>query len=299
MDQTERFLEAWNATMVMGVVVMFTLGILIYLIYQLKVSLIKEFKEKHDFINSYEIKWYKFSFYSFGLGAACWINTYGSDKFGNLEVGVWFYVRIFFSLAGATLIGYISSLILDYYYPTRINAKLRKWRYLPRVNPKTGNKMRLLSEDEEDVHLNEGMQAEENIFSIDYDVWLDEKSGDIKIEKYEGHLTALQCNNCGFYTMKVVKEEIIERREDGSPMELLKSYKCSYCKNVRATQFHISRKETEDYKHMKPKSKKTSKDIEAIRIEIHSSSEGTKFYEFQNVEEARKFLAEFDFDKVA
>ena len=40
--------------------------------------------------------------------------------------------------------------------------------------------MRLLREDEEDIHLNEGMQAEENVFSIDYDVWIDEKTNDIK-----------------------------------------------------------------------------------------------------------------------
>jgi hypothetical protein len=297
MDNQQQFLQAWNSYMIIGVVALFTLGILFLLIYNLRLSMIREYKEKHDFINTNEIKWYKISFYLFGLGAAAWINTYGADKFDN--IGVWFFVRIFFSIAGATLIGYIASLILDFYYPTRVNAKLRKWRYTPRINPKTGNKMRLLSEDEEDVHLNEGEQAEESIFSIDYDVWLDEKTGDLKIEKYEGHLTALQCNNCGFYTMKVLKEEIIERQEDGSPKELLKHYKCTYCKNVRATQFSISKKETDDYKNMKPKSKKTSKDIEAIRIEIHSSVEGKKYYEFQNVEEARKFLAEFDFDKVA
>ena len=297
MDNQKAFLEGWNSIMIVGTIVMFALGIIIYLVYNFRLSLIKEYKEKHDFINTYEIKWYKVSFYLFGLGAAFWINTYGSEKFST--IGVWFFVRLFFSVAGATLIGYIASLILDFYYPTKINAKLRRWRYTPRINPKTGAKMRLLSEDEEDVHLNEGEQAEENIFSIDYDVWLDEKSGDLKIEKYEGHLTALQCNNCGFFTMKVLKEEVIELNDDGSPRELLKHYKCTYCKNVRATQFNISKKETADYKNMKPKSRKTSKDIEVIRIEIHSSVEGKKFYEFQNVEEARKFLAEFDFDKVA
>ncbi len=297
MDNYQSFLDAWHRNMTTGAAIAFSIGVIIYLIHHLRVSLISDFKKKYDFINTNEIKWFKYCFYAFGLCAAFLINTYGKDKFE--QFGVWFYVRIFFSIAGATLVGYIASLILDFYYPTKLNAKLRKWRYMPRINPKTGHKMRLLSEDEEDVHLHEGMQAEENIFSIDYDVWVDEKSGDLQIEKYEGHLTALRCNNCGFYTMRVVKEEIIELHEDGSPKELLRNYQCSYCKNIRATQFHITRKETEDYKHMKPKSKKTSKDIEAIRIEIHSSREGKKFYEFQNVEEARKFLAEFDYDKVA
>ena len=297
MENFKAFMEDWNNIMAIAAIVALALGISVFLIYHLRVYLIADYKKKYDFINSNEIRWFKASFVCFGLAFAMWINTYGKDKF--VDFGVWFYVRIFFSIAGATLVAYIASLILDFYYPTKLSAKLRKWRYLPRVNPKTGHKMRLLSEDEEDVHLDAGMQAEENVFSIDYDVWLDEKSGDLLIEKYEGHLTALRCHNCGFYTMRVVKEEIIERHEDGSPKELLKSYQCSYCKNIRATQFHISNKETEDYKGMKPKSKKTVKDIQVIRIEIQSAVEGKKFYEFQNVEEARKFLAEFDYDKVA
>jgi hypothetical protein len=170
---------------------------------------------------------------------------------------------------------------------------------MPRINPKSGNKMRLLSEDEEDVHLDQSMQAEEDVFSIDYDVWRDEKTGDLLIEKYQGHLTALQCGNCGYYTMRVVREEIVERYEDDSPKELLKHYQCSYCKSVRATQFNISFKESEDYKNQKPAVKKNTKNVELVRIEIHSGIEGKKFYEFQTVEQAQKFLEEFDFDKVA
>lgn len=159
--------------------------------------------------------------------------------------------------------------------------------------------MRLLSEAEEDVHLDEGMQAEENLFSIDYDVWIDEKTTDIKIEKYDGHLIALQCGNCGFHTMKVVREEVIEHHEDGSPSELLKHYQCAYCKNVRATQFHVSKKEGEDYKMEKPHFVRNTKDIDLVRIEIHSSLKGKKHYEFQTVEQAQQFLEEFDFNKVA
>lgn len=290
------FLEAWHDTMAILAIVMFTLGIIVYLTYKLRASMISDYKEKHDFINNNEIKWFKWVLYAFGLGAAMLVNLYGSGKIP--EMGVWFYVRLFMSLAGATLVGYIGSLVLEYYYPTKLSKKLSKWRYTPRTNPKNGNKMRLLSEAEEDVHLNEGMQAEENIFSIDYDVWIDEKTGDVKIEKYDGHLIALRCGNCRFHTMKVVREEIIENYDDGSPSELIKHYKCSYCKNVRATQFHISKKETEDYKLEKPHFIRNTKDIDLVRVEIHSSLKGKKHFEFQTVEQAQKFLEEFDFDKV-
>ncbi len=290
------FLDIWHDVMLIGSILMIAMAIITFLLYHLKVSSISDLKRKHDFINASEIKWLKWVFHFIGLSAAMAINLYGKDDLTSLSVA--FYVRLFFSIAGATLIGYIATLILDYYYPTRLNYKLRRLRYSPRISG-TGNRMKLLTEEEEDVHLDDGMQAEENIFSIDYDVWIDEKTKEIKIEKYQGHLIALQCHNCGFYTMRVVREEIVERNEDGSPKELIKHYQCTYCKNVRATQFTISRKETEDYKHIKPRIVRNAKNIDLIKIDIHSNTGTKKTFEFHTVEEAKKFLSEFDFDKVA
>jgi hypothetical protein len=296
LQESRAFVETYHTIMLVGAISMVTLAILIFLVYHFRVSVIKSLKDRHDFINTNEIKWYKWVFGLIGIAVAFAINLYGKDEIGGF--GVSFLVRLFFSIAGATLVGYIAVLVLDYYYPTRLNTKLRRLRYTPRKSS-TGNTMKLLSEDEEDVHLDEGMQAEENIFSIDYDVWVDEKTKEIKIEKYQGHLISLQCHNCGFYTMRVQREEIVEKNEDGSPKDLLKHYQCSYCKNVRATQFAISRKESDDYKHVKPKFKKNLKNIELIKIDIVSSLGGKKTYEFQSVEEAQKFLNEFDFEKVS
>lgn len=292
---SKAFLDLWHDIMLVGSILMVTMSLVIYLIYQLKVSSINDLKTKHDFINQSEIRWFKWVFMLLGIGAAMAINLYGKDELVSISVA--FFVRFFFSIAGATLIGYIASLVLEYYYPTRLNYKLRRLRYTPRVSS-TGNRMKLLTEEEEDVHLDEGMQAEENIFSIDYDVWIDEKTKELKIEKYQGHLIALQCHNCGFYTMRVQREEIVERNEDGSPKELIKHYQCTYCKNVRATQFSISKKESDDYKHVKPRVQRNAKNIDLIKIDIHSSLGFKKTYEFNTIEEAQKFLTEFDFDKV-
>jgi len=291
------FLVTWNEVMIVGVIAMITIGLLVYLIYKLRVSLFKEPKEKFDFINTNEIRWFKRVYFFFGLAAACAVNLYGMEKF--TVMGLWFFVRVFFGIACATLIGYVAALILEFYYPTKLNFKLKKLRYTPRINPKNGHKMRLLSEDEEDVHLNEGMQAEENIFSIDYDVWVDESTSDVKIEKYDGHLVALQCNNCGFFTMKVWREEIVERNEDGSPKELLKHYQCSYCKNVRATAFNVSKKEMDDYKLQKPKTQRNTRNIDMVKIDLHSALGAKRSFEFKSIEELEKFLKEFDFDKVS
>lgn len=299
MSEQDIFLNTWYTAMKLLGIISFALAVIVYLIHNIRVSMVKEYKDKYDFLILNEIKWYRWATYFIAIGVAFLINLYGSNEAGLNKVGVWFFVRIFFGIAGGTLIGYVSYLVLEYYYPTKLNSKLKKWRYMPRVNPKSGHKMRLLSEEEEDVHLDEGRQAEESIFSIDYDVWLDEKTGDVKIEKYLGHLTALKCNNCGFFTMKVVKEEITQRYEDESPKELLKHYKCAYCKNIRATAFVISRKEADDYKKDPTRSKRNTKNIDLVKIEIHSILSGKRFYEFPSVEQAQKFLEEFDLDKVS
>ena len=99
--------------------------------------------------------------------------------------------------------------------------------------------------------------------------------------------------------MRVVKEEIVEMHEDGQPKELVKNYQCAYCKNVRATQFHISQKQGEDYKSEKPKIGRNKRGIDMVKIEIHSTLAGKKFYEIESIEQAQKFMEEFDIDKVA
>ena len=299
MSDQSAFLEVWYNTMITAGIGSFTFSFVIYLVHNFRIAVIKEFKAKYDYILIHEVKAYKKAFIGVGVGIGCLINLYGSDETALNTIGVWFFVRMFFAISGATLVAYVASLVLEYYYPTKLNSKLKKWRYMPRVNPKTGNKMRLLSEEEEDVHLDLGKQSEETIFSIDYDVWIDEKSSEIKIEKYEGHLTALKCNNCGYFTMKVIKEEITQRYEDESPKELVKHYKCTYCKNIRATAFVISKKEAEDYKDLRLSVRRNTKNIDLVKIEIHSILSGKRFYEFPTIDQAQKFLEEFDVDKIA
>ncbi|HYG19570.1 MAG TPA: hypothetical protein VD816_11610 [Ohtaekwangia sp.] len=296
MEQTSPFLNTWHYIMITGALIMTAAGIFIYLLHKLRVSTIKSYKGKYDYINQHEIRSYKKVFLCFAIAAAMLINLYGMGKLHVVEV--WFFVRLFMSIAGGTLIAYVAFLILDYYYPTVLNGKLRKWRYMPRTST-AGNKMRLLSEDEEDVHLEEGMQAEENVFSIDYDVWMDEKSGDIRIDKYPGHLQALKCNSCGFYTMRVVKEEITRHPTKESSGELIKHFQCSYCKSVRATAFNISTKEADDYKKASNHSYKRNKNVDMVRVEVHSSVSGRKFFEFPTIEQAQKFLEEYDAEKAS
>jgi uncharacterized membrane protein len=289
--QPSPFLDAWHLAMLYGAIAMFLVGVILFIAHHLKISSLKTPKEKYDHISRNEIKTYERIFILFALGVAMLINRYGMDKLN--EMGVWFFVRLFISVAGGTLVGYIAFLILEYYYPSKLDKKLKKWRYMPRVNPKTGNKMRLLAEHEEDVHMDAGMKAEEDVFSIDYDIWIDEKSDDVIIEKYQGHLQALQCGNCGFYTLKVVREEVTAQPTVNSPGELIKHYECSYCKSVRATAFKISTMEADDYKKEKHVFQQ-NKDVVLVKVEIRSANGGSKFYEFGDLVQAQKFLTNID-----
>ena len=277
--------------MLIGAILMFAGGIAMFVLHHLKVASTKTPKGKYDYITRREIKNLEIVFILFAIGAAMLINRYGMDKLD--EMGVWFYVRLFMSFAGGTLVGYVAFLILEYYYPTRLDKRLKKWRYMPRVNPKTGNKMRLLAEHEEDVHLDEGMRAEEDVFSIDYDVWFDAATNDVLVEKYPGHMQALQCGSCGFFTLKVVREEITQKPTLNTPGELIKHYECSYCKSVRATAFKISTMEGDDFKHEKHSFRK-EKDVVLIKVEIKSREGSSKFFEFGDLSQAQRFLNEIE-----
>jgi hypothetical protein len=158
---------------------------------------------------------------------------------------VLFFVRAFVTIAFGLIVALIIQNLLKFYYPFFIEKRLKLLRYKPRISPKTGKPMKLLSEEEEDAYLDEGMQAEENIFSVDYDVWFDEQSGYTQIEKYSGHLHAIQCPECNYQTFKVVKEEITKLPTATEEGEIIKHYQCGYCgykaKKAVILKHHVSK----------------------------------------------------------
>jgi hypothetical protein len=93
--------------------------------------------------------------------------------------------------------------------------------------------------------------------------------------------------------MKINREEVVATNEDGTPLELLRHYRCSYCKSVRATQFHVSKKETADYKDYKRTAGSFKGMVEMVRVEIVTAAEGKKSWEFQSPDQASAFLNEY------
>lgn len=237
---SESFLSAWNtyggwlAYAALGV------GVLIILGHFLKLASTRDYKDRYDYINMHEINllWYGFLLILFG--ACLFVNTIRTDV-----TWLWFGVWIFMSGMLAMIIGVVVQNILKFYYPFFIEKRLKKLRYTPRISP-DGRVMKLLSEEEEDVYLDEGMQAEENAFSVDYDVWIDEISGFTKIEKYNGRLHALQCSECNYQTLKVDHEEVIQPATETEEGELMKYLVCGYCGHKERKSFKIHKLRTNE-----------------------------------------------------
>lgn len=229
-------LEIWDKWGQILAYALAAVSIGIFLYHYIVLLTTRDYKKRYDFINRHEINhlWHASAIMIFAVGI--YVNTLVKGR----EL-LWILVFLFVTIMMGLIVGVIISNILKFYYPFYVEKRLKKLRFTPRISPKTGKPMKLLSEDEEDVYLDEGMQAEENVFSVDYDVWIDEDSGYTKIEKYAGHLIALQCPECNYQTLKVVKEEILESPTETSEGELIKFYKCSYCGYKERKAFRIAR----------------------------------------------------------
>jgi len=196
-------------------------GVGMLLFYFVRLAGTKDYKAKYDFINQREKKIFWYSSLTLLIAAGALVTSILATEW------LYVFVGVFVSFMFGMVLGVVIYNYLEYYYPTLIEKRLQRLRYQPRVSS-AGNQMKLLGESEEDVYLDEGMQAEENIFSVDYDVWIDEKTNETKIEKYKGHLHAEKSPTCGYYTLRVVKEEILESPTEDKEGTLIKYYECSY-----------------------------------------------------------------------
>jgi hypothetical protein len=157
---------------------------------------------------------------------------------------LFFYIRIFFTSAFGVILYITLSSTVRIYYPKYMEKRLNKFRTTPRISP-AGNAMRRLSEEEEDAHLDAHQIDEEaKIHSGDYVVWLDEKTGFKKSEKYDSYQHAEECTECGYFTMKVTREEIETAPTLSTTGLLLKHYKCEYCNHLEAREVTLARLST-------------------------------------------------------
>jgi hypothetical protein len=240
LEQSSNLLAHWDRYMVLSGSAFIVVGILIFLYHEFKVLQIKDYKGKYDYVNLHEVRYFWYTIMAFIVAAFFFANTIFTHKV--LQDVLWFYVRIFLTISFGIIAYFLFSSMVRIYYPRQLEKRLTKIRNKPRVSPQ-GNLMRKLSEAEEDHHLEADQIAEESggVHSVDYDVWLDDKTGFKKIEKYWAYQHTEECSECGYFTMKINSEEIEKAPTATEPGLLLKHFKCSYCNHREAKEVVLSK----------------------------------------------------------
>jgi len=183
---------------------------------------------KYAFVAKYELVHFQFTALVFAVSSGLLFFAFLGLQFVK-PTKLLFIFAGFVSIGIAFMLGYALSQYFKVYYPFFLEKKLRNIRFKTHKSPKTGKPLKLLREHEEDVHMTEEMIAEEEEFTFDYDVWLDEETGYKVIEKYEGHLHAQICPKCEFRTMKDYHEKVMMDASETENGRLRKYFRCTYC----------------------------------------------------------------------
>ncbi|MEI9917975.1 MAG: hypothetical protein WDO14_04145 [Bacteroidota bacterium] len=227
----EQVFGDWNQYMIIIGTGFVVLGALIFLYHEFRLLQIRDYKDKYDYVNTHEIKYFWYAIFMLIIAGFFFSNTVLTHRVITHGM-LWFWVRLFITVSMSFIAYFFFNSIVRIYYPKRLEKRLVYLRHKPRISPQ-GNQMRRLSEEEEDAHMDEAQIAEEAsaIHSVDYDVWLDEKTGFKKIEKYMAYQHAEECPECGYYTMKIYSEEVEKSPTQDETGLLLKHYRCNYCRH--------------------------------------------------------------------
>ena len=233
--------SSWNYYMTIGTVIFVALSILVFLYHESKVTMIREFKAKYDYVTTHEIKYFWYTVILAIIAATFVSNTFMTE-WVILKGWKWFTGRLFLTVCLAILTYVMFFSLIRIYYPRYMERRLNRLRNKPRISP-AGNEMRKLSESEEDAHLEADQIAQEGseIHSVDYDVWLDEKTGYKSVEKYYSYQHSIECPECGYVTMKIHHEEVTQVPTQTEAGELTKHYRCTFCSHKERKQVHLAK----------------------------------------------------------
>jgi hypothetical protein len=229
-----------NSLLEIGAMIGLVVAIAILIYHEIRVFMVKDPKDRYDYVNTNEIRFFWYAVIGVIVAAGLYLDTFvGLLPLSDMALPV---VRVFF-LAAFWVVAYmILANGVKLLYPPVIERRLNKIRNKPRISP-MGNVMRKLREEEESVHLDrEQIDAQASVIhSVEYDVWVDEKTNFKRVEKYMGYQHAEKCGECGFYTMKIATEEIAVKPTQIAEGLLVKHYRCSYCKHREAREVVIAK----------------------------------------------------------
>lgn len=234
------FIETWDHYLILGSYVFFGIAVLIFLYHEIKLLTISDNKERYDYVNLHEVKFFWYAILSGMIGVALFA-TAELTPLLPVDDTVKLYISIFLLACSFVIVYTLLSSLIRILYPRMLESRLRRIRNKPRKSS-AGNTMRKLSNEEGSVHLetNDLQQHQSEIHSVEYDVWVDEKTGEKKVEKYMPYQHAEKCGECGYYTMKIDSEEIEKQPTQTEDGLLLEHYRCSYCKHREAKEVVIA-----------------------------------------------------------
>lgn len=130
--------------------------------------------------------------------------------------------------------------LLIYFFVKKITEK---WRNTPRISAKTGLVMHKLSEKEDNKYLEKGQITEENIKSIDYDVWISGEDGDVLIQSYKRWFSKYSsCPSCKYKTYYKEYDKVISAATYSSSGTGEKKYSCKNCGHSKISRYTIPKK---------------------------------------------------------
>ncbi|MEO8530799.1 MAG: TPM domain-containing protein, partial [Deltaproteobacteria bacterium] len=121
-------------------------------------------------------------------------------------------------------------------------AAVRRNRTKPRQCPKDQTRMVLLDEQWDDNHLQHGQLTEEQLGSVDYDVWQCQSCKTVTIEGYRKWFTRYgACRECGFRTVEGT-EHVVRSATTSSEGLAEVDYHCMNCDTRYTVSRTISRR---------------------------------------------------------
>ena len=102
------------------------------------------------------------------------------------------------------------------------------------------SKMTKLSEDEDNQYLTPSQDREEQLKSVDYDVWLCPKCGETEIFPFKSKTTSYQkCPYCNTYASTHILDRIIKKPTISIVGIGVHIYECQYCQNRHEIKYEI------------------------------------------------------------
>ncbi len=121
-----------------------------------------------------------------------------------------------------------------------IKRRLKTYRNHPRYSKKNGKEMFKKTEVTEDPFLKRGQLVEENLKSVDYDVWITDDGDDVMVLRYKSLFSKYsKCPKCNYRTYRLSHSKIVRSATKTSTGIKENTYECKNCHYKKVKQITL------------------------------------------------------------